>query len=409
MSKIRFIHTADLHLDSPFKGMENLPNKILKKIKESTFNSFAKIVDVAIDETVDFVLIVGDIFDGEDRSLMAQTRFRKEIERLYNNKIQVFISHGNHDHLGGNWIEISWPENVHIFSSENVTSKPFVKEGKPIANIYGFSYSERAVRENKTEQYVKSGDAPYHIGMLHGNIDGNSDHDNYAPFTVRELLSKEFSYWALGHIHIKQSLHNNPPIIYPGNIQGRHRKELGEKGCYIVEIDELNTKTTFVNTAPLIWEAIEIAINDITSYDDLCHYCEEKIKTIRSDSKAKLIHLQIIGIGELHHLLQDKQVVEELISYLNEGEEGKDNFCLVTSSKIVTRENWDREALKEKQHFTGEVLKMIESNEDLIEEAISPLFTHRKAKKYLEDLDEERKKELIEKAEVELLMDLLRR
>jgi DNA repair protein SbcD/Mre11 len=408
MSKLSFIHTADLHLDSPFKGMEHLPKSLFKKIKESTFASFTAIIDIAIKENVDFILVVGDIFDGENRSLMAQNRFRKELERLQAYNIQVYVSHGNHDHLGGNWIEITWPANVHIFQDDNVTYKPFVKNGVTLANIYGFSYPKRAVQENKTRQYAMSGNAKYHIGMLHGNVDGNTDHDSYAPFKVEELVSKNFSYWALGHIHKRQVLCESPPILYPGNIQGRHKKELGEKGCYLVELEEGKVDKTFIPTAPIIWEEIEIAINDIDSYDDLCLISRQKINERRNSTNGKLIQLRFVGKGKMHSILQDKNILDEIMANLNDREDDRENFLWVASMKEATSEQWDRDALRNKQHFTGEVLKMIDAKEGF-EEAVSSLFNHRSAMKYLDEIDDEKQKDLYEKAESLLLMQLLRK
>lgn len=118
METVKFIHCADLHLDSPFVGLKTLPKPIYDEMKESTFHAFSNVVDLAIDEAVDFVIIAGDLYDGEDRSIRAQLFLKKELERLEKEDIHVFIIHGNHDHLGGKWTKVNMPFNAHIFKTK---------------------------------------------------------------------------------------------------------------------------------------------------------------------------------------------------------------------------------------------------------------------------------------------------
>lgn len=116
-----------------------------------------------------------------------------------------------------------------MFTDPYVEEKSFYKNGELLASIYGFSYLQQAVTDNMTAQYTKMSDAPFHIGMLHGSVEGDAEHNRYAPFQIRELKEKQFDYWALGHIHKREILSEEPYIIYPGNIQGRHRKETGRR------------------------------------------------------------------------------------------------------------------------------------------------------------------------------------
>src|SRR5699024_8283616 len=128
----------------------------------------------------------------------------------------------------------------YIFPDEQVTSFPYIKNDQTIANIYGFSYVKRDVKENKAKQFtIKHNEAIYHIAMLHGSLHGDQDHDPYAPFRLEDLQREPFDYWALGHIHKRAIIQEKPPIVYPGNIQGRHRKESGAKGCYYIEMNQM--------------------------------------------------------------------------------------------------------------------------------------------------------------------------
>ena len=145
MKKISFIHGADLHLDSPMVGLSYLPKEIFERLKESTFTALSKLIDAAIQHSVDFVILAGDLFDEQDRSVRAQTRLRKEMERLKAHKISVYIIHGNHDHLNGEWIHLNMPENVHIFS-DKVEMKTFVKSNT-VVHLYGFSYGNTSFKD----------------------------------------------------------------------------------------------------------------------------------------------------------------------------------------------------------------------------------------------------------------------
>ena len=267
MKSLKFIHCADLHLDSPFVGLK-LPRRLHELARQSTFSSFTRIVNKAIEEEVDFLVIAGDLYDGEDRSIRAQIYFRNEMEKLAGKGIPVFIVHGNHDHLSGNWTKLKWPDNVFVFPGDVKMIPHCTKDGVRV-HLYGFSYAKRHVRERMISHYRKEEGADFHIGILHGHDSKNGNHYSYAPFTVKELAGKGFDYWALGHIHQRQVLKKDPLIIYPGNIQGRHRNETGEKGCYLIEMSEKETKASFIETAPIRFERQKLDLeHGVKNFDD---------------------------------------------------------------------------------------------------------------------------------------------
>src|SRR5690625_4101688 len=177
-NSISFIHAADLHLDSPFKGLTHIPDSIFYDVRESTFTALDNLVTTAINKQVDFVLLVGDLFDNENQSLKAQVRLRKAFEKLKSHHINVYLSFGNHDYINGNIHPIVYPDNVYIFPNENITAVNFKKNNEPVASIYGFSYENRSLKKNKANNYkIQNRAIPFHIAMLHGTINGNKDHD----------------------------------------------------------------------------------------------------------------------------------------------------------------------------------------------------------------------------------------
>jgi DNA repair exonuclease SbcCD nuclease subunit len=405
MNAIRFIHAADLHLDSPFKGLNYLPQEIFEQVRESTFSALVNLVDIAIKEKVDFLVLAGDLFDMEIRSLMAQAKLREEFLRLEKAEIAVYVIHGNHDFIRKGSLQFRYPENVHIFN-EQVDSIKFIKDGEHIANIYGFSYDRRHVLQNRTSEYMKKdNNVPFHIGVLHGNLAGREDHDPYAPFSLSDLLDKEFQYWALGHIHKREILHENPPVIYSGNIQGRNKKETGEKGCYLVELDQHGAKTTFKETSTILWKELKLSIGSIEAMDELLQEAKNLLDKSRQEERPSLIRIVLTGSGPLFVHLQDESLLEDLQNFLNEGESAQPIFQFVYSVANQTTPSFTKEELKKKA-FYEDFYKVVEETAD-ITPILGSLFKHSDARGFLEPLKEEDRKAILEEAEQLLVTKFL--
>lgn len=407
MKEIRFIHTADLHLDTPFRGLMTLPKDLYEKIENSTFIAFENVVQTAIKEQCDFIIIVGDLYDVANRSLRAQSFMKKQCQKLLQYEIDVFIVHGNHDHLSGNWTTFTWPTNVYFFSDE-VECKAIQTKSGAIVHLYGFSYPKRDVYENIVPYYKKIDPADFHIGILHGQVEGASNHAPYAPFQVSELVEKQFDYWALGHIHTYMRL--DPTIYYPGNIQGRHIKETGEKGCLLVTLSEWmdEPNVEFKPTASIIWEKLYVSIEEIETVEQLRHQIEEQLAEIAKEAHFVLCHLQFCGHGLLHSFLSDKDEVHEFLAIINE--EVQFNYDVW----IVNYENdtiplIDREFYKQKDDFIGDLLKVSDRYQvDDQEKIFQDLFKHRRAKKYLENFSEKEFNQIKNDAELTILSFLLK-
>lgn len=406
MKPIKFIHTADFHLDSPFVGLKHMPSHLFDKIRESTFLAFTKLVTYAIKEKVDFVLIAGDLYDGADRSLKAQLKLKSEFERLAKARIDVYVIHGNHDHMSGKWLNIEWPENVHVFSSEKVECKEFTKNGSSLAYLYGYSYPTRSVKENMTSYYIKK-DNPsvYHIGMLHGSIEGNKEHDIYSPFKISELISKDFDYWALGHIHKRQILHHsNPMIAYPGNIQGRHRKERGEKGFYVIELVDQEIKSEFISTEEIIWEEVEVSIEGITTISELIQKCEQIIFEIKQTSKSTCLSLVLTGIDAFSTTMHAQGVQEDLVDILNDQSSEHEHFIWVV--KLINKTTQPKENHPKLEAFLSDLHKTVE-NYQSFDEIMEPLLKHSVFRNYIEGYTVEEQKQLLKDAEQLLQSEIL--
>ncbi|MCP8615493.1 metallophosphoesterase family protein [Salirhabdus salicampi] len=405
-TKIKFIHAADLHLDSPFKGLSSVPYKIFDELKDSTFTAFERLIDYAVNYKVDFVLFVGDIFDEQSRNLKAQLKFKRGLEKLHESGIQAFVSYGNHDHLSGEYFQVEYPENTYVFDSERVTVFPYRKNGVHLADIYGFSYGERAVTEGKIHEYIAEKRDILNIGMLHGSISSNSEHDVYAPFRLSDLSQGGMDYWALGHIHTREIINESPLAIYPGNIQGRHIKEMGEKGCYLVEVTEQGQTWSFLQTNTISFEQLTVDATTCTTVDQIEHQIKRAMNTLREDGRCAVVrinlHIERETIGYVN-----QESIEQLQDYLNEGEADERKWIWIETIKTINKVQWNREQMLQGKHFASELLRTVDEveNSGLF---LTELTKHRDVEKFLDPFTKEELEDILTEAEELVMEELLK-
>ena len=161
MQPFRFIHTADLHLDSPFKGLSEIAPALQSILRDATFQAFENIITLCLKKEVTFLVIAGDIHDAPDRSLRSLVRLRNAFERLAEHHIEVFLCHGNHDPLSGWGTKFTWPSNVTVFGAHEIEARPVVREGQEIARLFGISYPTERVMDNLAKGFKKPVNAPW--------------------------------------------------------------------------------------------------------------------------------------------------------------------------------------------------------------------------------------------------------
>jgi DNA repair protein SbcD/Mre11 len=230
---MRFIHTADIHLDSPLKGLEAHDDAPVDTLRIATRRAFDNLIDLAVEEHVDFLLIAGDLYDGDWKDYNTGLFFAGRMGRLARAGIRVFIVSGNHDAASRITRAMPLPDNVHLFQSIRPRSILLENLG---AAIHGQSYAGRAVTENLAAHYPAREAGWFNIGLLHTSLTGREGHENYAPCRVDDLTAKDYDYWALGHVHQREIIGRDPWILFPGNLQGRHIRETGAKGATLVTV-----------------------------------------------------------------------------------------------------------------------------------------------------------------------------
>lgn len=359
--RIRFLHVADLHLDSPFTGLRSAPQRVAEIVQQATFSTYDRVVETALREQVDFVLIAGDVYDGKDRSLRAQLRFRDGLARLSAAGIDSFIAFGNHDPTTGWSARISWPDGVHRFGSDSVEAVQVRRDGAVLATLYGISHSHAEVRENLAGRLGREQPGGLAIGLLHANVEGIGGHENYAPCRMDDLESAGMDYWALGHVHDRRVLREDmPAVVYPGNTQGRSRAEQGARFCTVVDVAGQGISLRSVAVDAVRWLRREVSITGISDDQELLDALEYSCAEARDVGEGRPVICMIIltGSGPLHDALSRPGYVDGLLGHIQTREVEGEPFMWINRLELATTPELDREERKQALDFVGELLRV---------------------------------------------------
>lgn len=422
MLPFRFIHAADLHLDSPFTGLSGVSGVLRRHMRESTFTALNRLVHLAVTEKADFVVIAGDVYDSSNISLRAQLRLTEAMERLNREGIGVYVIHGNHDPLDSPRLAVTLPPNVHVFGPEPETAIARRREdGREVALVSGMSYPTAKVTENIALRYPKTAQGElFTIGLLHANVDGDQAHETYAPCTRRDLVERGYDYWALGHIHTRRTLHESPPIVYPGNIQGRSIRETGPKGCYMVHVDEHGqARLQFHELDEVRWHMLEAPISGFGEMEAWRLELDRQLAELSAvqPDRLNLVRIQVTGRGPLHRLMEDGFVLDDLKNELRRTAESRleagipggcvwvESFALVSGAEV----DWER--LRTEDSFHGELVRLADAELELDESgllnrALRPLMDQPEIRQLLSAISPEERQEWLRRA-VELTTLLL--
>ncbi len=304
----KFLHAADIHLDSPLKGLERYEGAPGDAIRQASRRTLEKLVNLAIAEQVAFVLIAGDLYDGDWRDFNTGLFFVSQVSRLRQAGIPVYVIAGNHDAANKMTRQDRLPENVTLFPSEAPATHVIDDIG---VAIHGQSFATRAVTEDLSRGYPAPIRGLFNIGMLHTSATGREGHDHYAPCTPDGLRAKNYDYWALGHVHAHEVLASDPYIIFPGAIQGRHIRENGPKGCCLCTVDDRGQVAPRFEALDVFrWERAVIDVSTCETLRDLLDMVGEQCVQSRAQAADRPlgIRLELTGATPLHQeLAADRQ------------------------------------------------------------------------------------------------------
>jgi DNA repair exonuclease SbcCD nuclease subunit len=298
---IRFIHAADPHLDSPLQGLEAHEGAPVEVLRGATRRAFENLVNLAIEESVDFVVIAGDLYDGDWKDYSTGLFFRAQMVRLQNRGTPVYLIAGNHDAASVITKKLSLPENVHVFSTRTTESLEVV--GHPVT-IHGRGFPNRAVPENLATEYPMAVPNRFNLGLLHTSLTGRPGHDTYAPCSVAQLREKGYQYWALGHIHQPEVINEDPWIVFAGNCQGRHIKETGARGCRLVTVsDSLHVEGVEWRSLDVVrWAELNIDLSGVETETEATRLVSDAMGKAVTAAEGRLVAARIIlsGTTQLH-------------------------------------------------------------------------------------------------------------
>lgn len=421
MKLFSFVHTADLHLDSSFRGISSVSDEISSRLREATFEAYDNIINLCLDRGVDFLLIAGDVYDGAEKSLQAQLRFQQGLLRLNEAGIRAYVAHGNHDPLDGWSASLVWPDNVHIFQGKDVERIVHERDKKAVAAVYGISFAIRETFTNLAGNFpvAHKADADlYIIGTLHCNLGASTGHEPYAPCSLKDLAGKNFDYWALGHIHTRAVIRKeNLLAVYPGNPQGLNPNETGERGCYLVSVDpDRCTQTEFVATDSVRWFWKEHSVEDLGSLEELITAIGGVIHEVRlqAEGRPAILRLALTGRSPLHAEVVRKGVLTDILQSVREPEEGESQFVWLEQIRDRTRFPINRDKLLEREDFIGDLIRIFEefyrdgAVRGELRAALEDLFSSPGGRKWLEPYSDEQIVELLHEAESVCLDRLLK-
>ncbi len=305
---MKFIHTADIHLDSPLTGLQDYEGAPVEEIRGAARRAFENLIETAVKEEVDFILISGDLYDGDWQDYNTGLYFSKQMSKLREQGIRAFIIHGNHDAASRITKTLKLPDNVKTFSYKNVETE-IIEELK--VAVHGRSYPVPAVTDDLSIDYPDAVQGYFNIGLLHTCMDGQKEHDPYAPCKAENLINKNYDYWALGHVHKFEEVNKDPRIVFPGNLQGRHIREGGRKGFVLVEVTDGRIESAIREYAcVLIWETCRVDASGCKTPEDIIDRLNIELNRIIAVNPGifHAVRVEITGKCKAHtELISDSQ------------------------------------------------------------------------------------------------------
>jgi DNA repair exonuclease SbcCD nuclease subunit len=356
---MRFIHAADLHIDSPLRGLDRYDGAPVERLRTATRSAFERLVDRGLAEEVDFVLFAGDIYDCDWQDFHTGLFFREQLVRLGRAGIRVFIVQGNHDAQGVISKQLVLPQNVTVFSARTAQT---VRIDELSVAIHGRSFPERAVDEDLVPSYPPPVPGFFNIGMLHTSLTGRAGHDTYAPTDLPALIAKGYDYWALGHVHARELLNEQPRILFPGNLQGRHAKETGPKGCELVTVEGMRIDSEFVALDVVRWSQLALSLDGFHRLDALGEAFRHALEPVLAGAMDRLhaVRVTLTGSTELQRLEASQPGTLAAAMYGAAQDTGEAEIWL-EQVRLDLSTPLDRAATAQRQDAVGELVRLVDS------------------------------------------------
>jgi exonuclease SbcD len=356
---MRFLHAADLHIDSPLRGLDRYAGAPVERLRTATRQAVERLVDKALGEAVDFVLLAGDTYDRDWQDFRTGLFFREQMVRLGRAQIPVFIVQGNHDAASVISRQLTLPPNVTVFSSRMAETHRV--EGLSVA-IHGRSFRNRAEDADLVPSYPDPVPGWFNIGLLHTSLTGRAGHDPYAPTDLATLAAKGYDYWALGHVHAREVVAESPRIVFPGNLQGRHANETGPKGCELVSVSAGRIEAEFVPLDLVRWGQVTVSLDGSDRVESLGEAFRAALRPLLMGAADRLhaVRVSLTGCTALQTLEAERPgtldaEVRAAAQDLPEAEVWIEQVRLDLSTPL------DRTQAAQRQDAVGELVRLVDS------------------------------------------------
>lgn len=303
---MKFLHAADLHLDSPLRGLARHDEAPVDDLRGATREAFNNLVELAIEEKVAFVLLAGDLYDGTWQDFSTAIFLAKKLGELDRAGIRVFGVLGNHDAQSKLTKALERPKNLTLFPA----NKPRTEVLKDLeVAIHGQSFVQQHVEENLAAGFPAAKPGMFNIGLLHTSLDGREGHADYAPCKLDELRAREYQYWALGHVHAREEVSTDPWVVFPGCLQGRHARETGPKGCCLVTVEDGLVDAVEHRVLDVVrWASCEVDLGKVNSMQGVLDSASKALSEVLDGAEDRIVatRVRFVGASPVHAELQGK-------------------------------------------------------------------------------------------------------
>lgn len=357
---MRFVHAADLHIDSPLRGLDRYEGAPVSRLRGATRKALENLVTTCIEERAAFLLLAGDVFDGAWKDYSTGLFFCTQMTRLREANVPVVLVRGNHDAQSSVVKALRLPENVHELSSRKPASF-----GVPGTNVvvHGQSFATRVTTDDLAARYPDRVPGAFNVGLLHTSVDGREGHEPYAPTSIEIMRAKGYDYWALGHVHAREVLSEDPWIVFPGNLQGRHARETGPKGASLVTIEDGHVASVEHRALDVVrWELVGVDVSAASDPLDVVDLVRAELerRSLEAGDRVLAARVAIGGATKANAAL--RRDVDKLVSELRAaaGDALGDRVWL-EKIRVETRSTFDLARVREEASAVGHLARRLEA------------------------------------------------
>lgn len=360
---VKFVHAADLHIDSPMRGLDRYDGAPTLRLRAATRRALENLVALCLEEKASFLLLAGDVFDGSWKDFSTGLFFAAQMARLREAKIPVVIVRGNHDAASSITKSLPLPENVHELSSRKPETFEIADVG---ALVHGQSFPQRATTEDLAARYPDAVRGAFNIGLLHTCVDGREGHERYAPTSLDTMRAKGYDYWALGHVHAREVLSEDPWIVFPGNLQGRHARETGVKGASLVTVEDGIVKEVEHRALDVVrWEQIVVDVTEASDALEVVDRVKDALERRAETCPDRLLAARVLIGGSTRANGGIRKDLEHFVAQLRAAAtDGLGDGVWLEKVVVQTRSTFDLARVREEAGAVGHLARRLAAIKD---------------------------------------------